>query len=211
MNRSPPFSAGLILERFLQDRPLAEIGAAQGISEDAARMRVNRALDRLRRFFAARNVILSAAALAAALPLAIRPAPARCAEAILSACLRPAAFPDPATPSHAIAQGAIHAMNTKRLRLQFGAAALVAALSLGTAGAVRVTTQAKAVAAPRATMQTKARTVATEKPLGQASALAVLDRMYATYAAMHSFKCSVETQESPNFLAQAADYEIRKA
>ena len=174
----PTAQRGLVLERFLEDRPLAEIGAARGISEDAARMRLNRALDRLRRWFAARNVVLSAAALAALLPLAVHPAPARCAEALLRLALPPAVPLASQTPIHAIAQGAIHTMKFKRLRLQLGAAALVAALSLGTAGAVRVTTQvkARAIAAEKAAA----------KQRDQARALAVLDRMYATYAAMHS-------------------------
>ena len=140
----PDAQRGLVLERFLEGRPLAEIGAGLGISEDAARMRLNRALDRLRRFFAARNVVLSAAALAAGLPLAVRPAPARCAESILRLALPPVA---PDSPIHAIAQGAIHTMNFNRLRLQLGAAALVAILSIDTTSAVRVHTQVKARAA----------------------------------------------------------------
>ena len=39
--------------------------------------------------------------------------------------------------------------------------------------------------------------------------LAVLDRMYATYAAMHSFRCSVTSRENPLGTAQDATYEIR--
>ncbi len=89
-------------------------------------------------------------------------------------------------------------MTLKRLRLQLGAAALVAALSLGTAGAVRVTTQAKA------------RAVAAVKQQDQARALAVLDRMYATYAAMHSFRCSVRNHEDPLSTDQVASYEIER-
>ena len=93
-------------------------------------------------------------------------------------------------------------MNLKRLRLQLGAAALVAALSLGTAGAVRVTTQVKA------------RAVAAEKAAAkrqdQARALAVLDRMYATYAAMRSFRCSVRSHEDPLSTDQMASYEIER-
>ncbi len=189
---------GLVLQRFWEDRPLAEIGRALGITEDAARMRINRALERLRRWFAARNVLLSAAALAAGLPLAVRPAPARCAEAVLRACLPPAGLPAPASHVQTIAQGVIHTMTLKRLRLQLGAAALVAALSLGTAGAVRITTQAKA------------RTLAAEKQQDQARALAVLDRMYATYAAMHSFRCSVRNHEDPLSTDQVASYEIER-
>ena len=120
-------SRGLILERFLEDRPLAEIGAARGISEDAARMRLNRALERLRRFFVARNVALSTTALAALLPQAVRPAPAHSAEALLRLPLSPAVLSASDASPYIIAQGAIHMMNLKRLRLQFGAAALVAA------------------------------------------------------------------------------------
>ncbi len=194
----PEASRGLILERFLEDRPLAEIGTTRGISEDAARMRLNRALERLRRFFAARNVALSIAALAALLPLAVRPAPAHCAEALLRLALPSAVLSASDASPQLLAQGAIHMMNLNRLRLQFGAATLVAALSLGTAGAVRVTTQVKA------------RTVAAEKQQDQARALAVLDRMYATYAAMHSFKCEVTSREDELGTAQDATYEIQR-
>jgi len=178
----PPAQRGLVLERFLEERPLAEIGASLGVSEDAARMRLNRALDRLRRFFAKRGVTLSAAGLAALLPLAVRPAPARCAEAVL----RPAQ-----PPVQTIAQGVIRTMNLKRLQLQLGAVALVAALSIGATSAIRVHTQ------------TKARAAVAAKQQDQARALAVLDRMYATYAAMHSFRCEVSTD------GQMADYEIQ--
>ena len=94
----PDAQRGLILERFLEGRPLAEIGDARGISEDAARMRLNRALERLRRFFARRNVLLSAAALAALLPQAVHPAPAHCAEALLRPGFAPAAVPASDTP-----------------------------------------------------------------------------------------------------------------
>ena len=192
----PPAQRGLVLERFLEGRPLAEIGAARGISEDAARMRLNRALDRLRRFFAARNVALSsAAALAALLPLAVHPAPARCAEGILNLALPPTASH---SPIHALAQGAIHTMTLRRLRLQLGAAALVAALSVGMTSAVRITAQVKA------------RTALAAKQEDQARAIAVLDRMYATYAAMHSFRCNVTSREDQLGTAQDAVYEIQR-
>ncbi len=51
----PAGQRALILERFMQDRPLAEIGAGRGISEDAARMRVNRALRRPRRLLGTKH------------------------------------------------------------------------------------------------------------------------------------------------------------
>ena len=178
----PPGQRTLILARFFEDRPLAEIGAGLGVSEDAARMRVNRALDRLRRFFAARNITLSAAALAALLPHAVRPAPAQAA-ALLARLPLPTSGGSPApTPAQTIAQGAIHTMNLHRLRLQLGAA-LVAVFVLGTAGAVRVTSERKAQA------------VRAEQQQSSIQALAVLDQMYATYAAMKSFKCNVVSSD----------------
>ena len=188
----------LILVRYFQDRPLAEIGAGLGVSEDAARMRVNRALDRLRRFFAARNVTLSAAALAALLPNAIHPAPAHAADLLARLPLLTDGGSSAPTHAQTIAQGAIHTMNLNRLRLQLGAATLVAVFVLGTAGAVRVTSERKAQA------------VRAEQQQSSAQALAIMDRMYATYAAMKSFKCEVETQESPNIFAEASQYEIER-
>ena len=188
----PAGQRALVLERYFQDRPLAEIGAGRGISEDAARMRVNRALDRLRRFFAARGVALSAAALAALLGQSVRPAPARCAEALSRLPL------SPDTPAHALAHGVIHTMNQKRLQLKLGAAALVIALPLGTLGAVQVSTQMRA------------RTVRAEKAQDQARALTVLDQMYATYAAMNSFKCTVSSRGDQDGTAQDATYLIER-
>jgi len=134
----PPAQRGLVLERFLEERPLAEIGAALGVSEDAARMRLNRALGRLRRFFAKQGVALSAAALAALLgDRIVQAAPARCAEALLRPAQPPAA---PDSPVHTVAQGAIHTMNLRRLSLQLGAAALVAVFSISATSAVRIHT-----------------------------------------------------------------------
>ncbi|HAV62016.1 MAG TPA: hypothetical protein DCY13_06590, partial [Verrucomicrobiales bacterium] len=53
--------------RYLEDRKLHEVGAELGVSADAARMRVNRALDRLRAIFEQRGISVSAGALTAAL------------------------------------------------------------------------------------------------------------------------------------------------
>jgi RNA polymerase sigma factor (sigma-70 family) len=55
-----------IVLRFFENRNLREVGAALGASEDAAKMRVNRALEKLRKIFTKRGVIFSAAAIAGA-------------------------------------------------------------------------------------------------------------------------------------------------
>ncbi len=52
-----------VVLRFLEKRAYAEIGNALHISEDAARMRTERALDRLRNILARRGIVSTAAAL----------------------------------------------------------------------------------------------------------------------------------------------------
>jgi len=52
--------------RFFEGRSLSEVGLALGASEDAAKKRVNRALEKLRKFFTKRGVTLSCVAIAGA-------------------------------------------------------------------------------------------------------------------------------------------------
>ncbi len=56
-----------VLLRFFEGRPFAEIGGAMCVTEDAARMRVDRALDKLRALLERRGVASTAAALGLAL------------------------------------------------------------------------------------------------------------------------------------------------
>jgi uncharacterized protein (TIGR03435 family) len=55
-----------IVLRFFENKTLAEVGAALGASEDAAKMRVNRALEKLRKIFSKRGVTLTATLIAGA-------------------------------------------------------------------------------------------------------------------------------------------------
>jgi len=55
-----------VLLRYFEGRPLAEVGARFSLSPDAARMRVERALDKLRGLLEKRGIASSAAALGAA-------------------------------------------------------------------------------------------------------------------------------------------------
>ena len=52
--------------RFFENKNLREVGTALGASEDAAKMRVNRALEKLRKIFTKRGVTLSATLIAGA-------------------------------------------------------------------------------------------------------------------------------------------------
>lgn len=72
-----------ILLRFFESHPFAEVGARQGVSENAARMRVERALDKLHDLLARRGITSSAAALTLLLTEhAVAAAPAGLAAAV---------------------------------------------------------------------------------------------------------------------------------
>jgi RNA polymerase sigma factor (sigma-70 family) len=53
-----------VLLRYFERRPLADVGAKLGLTEDAARMRLGRALDKLRQLLARRGITSTTAALA---------------------------------------------------------------------------------------------------------------------------------------------------
>ena len=55
-----------IVLRFFENKSLGEVGSALGASEAAAKMRVNRALEKLRKFFSKRGIVLSATLIAGA-------------------------------------------------------------------------------------------------------------------------------------------------
>jgi RNA polymerase sigma factor (sigma-70 family) len=81
----------VILMRYFENRPLADIGERLGLSEDAARKRVDRALGKLRTFLSKRG-ITTAATLATVLSAnAVQIAPAGLAATLTSASLAGAA------------------------------------------------------------------------------------------------------------------------
>jgi len=77
-----------VVLRFIDGKELKQVGAAMGTTEDAARMRVNRGLERLRQFFVNRGVTLSTTAIAGAVAAnSVQAAPAGLAAAITAAAL----------------------------------------------------------------------------------------------------------------------------
>jgi hypothetical protein len=56
-----------VVLRFFDGKELKQVGAATGTTEDAARMRVNRGLEKLRKYFNSRRVTLSTTTIASAL------------------------------------------------------------------------------------------------------------------------------------------------
>jgi RNA polymerase sigma factor (sigma-70 family) len=74
--------------RYLEDRSLREVGAVLGLQENSARMRVDRALEKLRGLLGRRGITSTTSSLAAALAVGvITPAPEALAAAIASTTL----------------------------------------------------------------------------------------------------------------------------
>src|ERR1017187_8885581 len=78
-----------VVLRFFEGRNFKEVGAALGASEDAAKMRVNRALEKLRKFFTKRGVSSTTAILAGAMAAnSVQAAPSGLARSITAAAFR---------------------------------------------------------------------------------------------------------------------------
>ena len=77
-----------IVLRFFENRSLAEVGRALGANEDAARMRVNRALEKLRKFFTKRGVSSTTAIIAGAMSAnSVQAAPAALAKSVTAVAI----------------------------------------------------------------------------------------------------------------------------
>ncbi len=111
-----------IVLRFFDGKSMKEVGAALGASEDAAKMRLNRAVEKLRGFFTKRGVALSSVAMTGAIS----------ANSVQAA---PAALANSAT-TIAIAKGA--AASTSTLTLIKGALKIMAWSKVKTAAVATV-------------------------------------------------------------------------
>jgi RNA polymerase sigma factor (sigma-70 family) len=83
-----PAEHDALVLRFFEGKELKHVGAAQGTSEDAARMRVNRAVERLRKFFSRKGLTLSGAAIVGAVAAnSVQAAPVGLVGAVTAAAL----------------------------------------------------------------------------------------------------------------------------
>jgi len=79
----------LIVLRFFENKSFSEVGQTLGTTEDAAKMRVNRALEKLRKYFTRRGFPLSAAVIAGAVSAnAVQAAPLELATSITLAAVK---------------------------------------------------------------------------------------------------------------------------
>lgn len=119
-----------LLLRYFENKSLREVGSALGSNEDAARKRVARGLEKLRRFFERRGVALSAAAIAGAVSAnSVQAAPAGLALSTIGA----AKGLTVAGTTLAIAKGATQMMNMVKFKF-----ATVASIALVAGAAIMI-------------------------------------------------------------------------
>lgn len=124
-----------VLFRFISHRPFSQVGAEIGVSEEAAKKRVSRALARLREFFMRRGTTLSVAGIALMLgERAVQASPAVLATKI-TAALGAGASAAASTAAGALLKAALHDLFWAKLRwaAAIGAAVIGAFLLLSIA------------------------------------------------------------------------------
>jgi RNA polymerase sigma factor (sigma-70 family) len=112
-----------IVLRFLKGKDFKEVGAALGATEEAAQMRVGRALEKLRKLFARRGVTLSAAALGSLMAAqATQAAPVGFAAAVAAGAMPGTAL---TASTVALVKGTLKIMTWTKIQLAAGAGVLL--------------------------------------------------------------------------------------
>jgi len=115
-----------VVLRFFDGKELKQVGAAMGTSEDAARMRVNRGVEKLREFFTKRGVTLSATAIAGAVAASsVQAAPAGLAGSVTVTALA-AAFAGTTTATTIATYTTMNWINAKSIAAIVGSALIAA-------------------------------------------------------------------------------------
>jgi len=123
-----------VVLRFFDGKSMREVGAALGASEDAAKMRVNRAVEKLRRFFSRRGIVVSVAILTAAISAnSVQSAPATLAKTAATVALAKGATAS--TPTLTLIKGVLKIMAWTKTKTAI-AAGVAALLVAGTATVV---------------------------------------------------------------------------
>ena len=129
--------------RYLQGRPLREVGQVLGVSEEAARKRVDRCVEKLRKYFARRGVATESGAMIGSIlathsgaNLMTDAARTQLIGGILHACHDAAAGAAPAVLS--LANGTNAMMRVTKAKAAAGFVLMVAGVTAGSWSAVRV-------------------------------------------------------------------------
>jgi RNA polymerase sigma factor (sigma-70 family) len=108
-----------VVLRFFDGKSMREVGAALGASEDAAKMRLNRAVEKLRGFFTKRGVVLPATVLTAAISAnSVQAAPAVLAKTATTVAFAKGAAASGST--FALIKGALKVMAWTKAKIAAG-------------------------------------------------------------------------------------------
>jgi RNA polymerase sigma factor (sigma-70 family) len=119
LNRLPVLDRDAVVLRYFQDQTFADIGEQLNLTPEAARKRVERAVERLRGFLARRGVTVPTAVIGGAIAaFAVQAAPSHVAAAV-------GAFVAPSTQSISFAQGAIKMIFWSKTKLIGAIAAIL--------------------------------------------------------------------------------------
>jgi RNA polymerase sigma factor (sigma-70 family) len=109
-----------VVLRFFEGKSLAEVGIALGAREDAAKMRINRALEKLRTFFTKRGISTTTAIVAGAVSAnSVRAAPVGLATAISASVVKSSAV---AASTLTLGKGALKIMAWTKTKMMTAAA-----------------------------------------------------------------------------------------
>jgi RNA polymerase sigma factor (sigma-70 family) len=173
-----------ILLRYFEGRTLADVGAILGVSEDGARKRIERALDKMRVYFQRHDIAISISALSLLFAAhAAKAVPASCAAAL------PYASPKIAQ----IAQGALKSMTFTQIKTTVivGAASLIIGGTVQHIAAAQ-SSQPSVQASPH--VQTISQEPApTQAPLPDPGALAILNKVRRAYMAAKTLTADTQT------------------
>ena len=121
--------------RFFENKTFAEVGATLGASEDAAKMRVNRALEKLRKFFTKRGVSSTTAIIAGTISAnSVQAAPVALAKSVTAVAIAKGAAASGSTLT--LIKGALKIMAWTKIKFALGVCAV--ALIAGGAATVAI-------------------------------------------------------------------------
>lgn len=178
-----------VLLRYFENKTLAQVGGALAVNEEAARKRVGRAVEKLRRFFARRGVALSVLAIGGALSTqAVQAAPVGVAATISATAIKGSAG---AASTLTLLKGAMKLMTLAKIKL---AAAT---------GAAVITVAATALAVEKIVVETSVQKTATADTV--ISDTAVATTTAPAESATSASATAVAAKSVPTAQAQAAE------
>jgi RNA polymerase sigma factor (sigma-70 family) len=202
LGRLTPADRQAVLLRFACEYSYAETGEAIGISENTARMRVERAIEKMRRTLKKGGVALSAATLADIMQTQSAQAVSPILSARVADLVGASSLPSVAGISaDIIAQGALRAMKMTHLKIAAGiTCGLILAGGVAYRGAARAIHPVRAVktAAIVDTTPPVAPVATIDKSPDAEKARQILDEMFDTYGKMQALSATEISEGEPS-------------